>query len=194
MNQELTDIQIHEHDQLSKEGWDILEGEIHIHDHSHLTKPGWFAKRKLRKAISLFEGAIEINPKSWASMWGLGKIYQRLEDDATALEWFVKSHQIIQTNPDVVREAALCAMNLGKVKEAIEFTNTAIELAPDDPGLIANLALALLLDHRPQEAKDKAEASVSANSTDVVSRNVLQYINEVISGKKLYPKSIKDIR
>jgi Flp pilus assembly protein TadD len=149
---------------------------------------------KAQKAISLFEQALAIKPDNWASMWALGKIYQRMGDDATALEWFTKAHRIEPTKPDIIREASLCAMNLGKGKEAVGFTSAAIELNPDAAGLVANLALALLLDNRPQEAKEKAEHAVNANSKDVVPRNVLQFINEVISGNRPRQKTSKGWR
>jgi len=138
----------------------------------------------LKKAISLFEQTLQIAPANWSAMWIMGKIYQRMGDDATALEWFTQAHRIKRTNPDVAREAALCAMNLGRAKEAVEFSAAAIELKPNDSGLVANLALALLLDNKPQEAKQKAEVAVSANPSDVVSVNVLRLINDVISGRR----------
>src|SRR5688500_6165406 len=99
MNQILTAEQISLHEQLYNEGWEILDRNIQIHDRAHLGNPGWFARRKLRKAISLFEQTLQINPGNWASMWALGKIYQRLSDDAMAFEWFIKAYQIEQTNP-----------------------------------------------------------------------------------------------
>jgi tetratricopeptide (TPR) repeat protein len=194
MNLEFTGEQIALHDRLSREGWKILDHQIQIHDRPPLGKPGWFVQRRLRKAISLLEQTLQINPTNWASMWGLGKIYQRLNDDSTALQWFIKAHQIEPTNADVVREAALCALNLGRSKEAVEFASAAIQLKPDDPGLVANLALALLLDHRVDEAKQRAQEAVIGSGNDAISRNVLQLVDDVISGRKSYPKTLKDVR
>jgi Flp pilus assembly protein TadD len=194
MNLELTDEQITLHDRLYREGWEILDEQIQLHNRPPLGKPGWFVQRKLKKAISLLEQTLQINPVNWASMWGLGKIYQRMNDDSRALEWFIKAHQIQRMNADVVREAALCAMNLGRSKEAVEFATAAVQLKSDDPGLVANLALALLLDHRTTEAKQTAVEAVEANGDDGVSKNVLQYVNDVISGRKPFPNSFKDVR
>jgi len=194
MELELTNEQIELHDRLYREGWETIDGEIQVHGRAPLGKPSWSARRKLKKAISLFERTLQINPSNWASMWALGKIHQRTGSDATALEWLTKAHQIKPTNPDVLREAALCALNLGKPKEAVAFTTMAIALKPDDPGLVANLALALLLDHKPEEAKEKAKEAVTATSNDAVSRNVLRFIDDVISEERPYPKSFRDVR
>jgi len=194
MNPELTEDQINLHDQLSREGWKILDEQIQLHHRPPLGKPGWFVQRRLKKAIALLEQTLQINPANWASMWGLGKIYQRMEDDSRALEWFIKAHQIQRTNADVVREAALCAMNLGRSKEAVEFATAAVQLKSDDPGLVANLALALLLDHRTVEAKQAAIEAVKASGDDGISKNVLQYVNDVILGRKPFPNTFKDVR
>jgi len=193
MNLELTDEQIALHDRLYSEGWKILDKQILLHDRPPLGKPGWFVQRKLTKAIAFLEQTLQINPVNWASMWGLGKIHQRMRDDSTALEWFIKAHQIERTNADVVREAALCAMNLGRSKEAVEFATAAVQLKSEDSGLAANLALALLLDHRPEEAKQMAIEAVEVSGDDIVSKNVLQYVNDVISGRKPFPITFKDI-
>ena len=50
-----------------------------------------FARRKLQKAIECFQGALEVNPKGWQSMWNLGKIHQRLESRTESLFWFKKA-------------------------------------------------------------------------------------------------------
>lgn len=194
MSSELTEEQSNRHNQLYREGLKLIEGEIHIHDRPRLGEPGWLTRRKLRKAISLFERVLKINPANWSAMWLVGKIHQRMGDDAAALEWFTMSHRIKRTNPDVAREAALCAMNLGRAKQAVEFAAAASELKPEDAGLVANLALAFLLDNRPQEAREKAEEAVNADAEDVVSRNVLRLIDQIIAGRRPYPKTFKDIR
>lgn len=181
------------HDRLHTEGWKILEGEVHLEGPEPLRRPGWLSRRKLKKAISLFEQMLAINPTSWSAMWALGKIYQRMGDDAKALEWFTRAHQIEPLNPDVMREAALSALNVGKGKEAEDFTTSAIELKPNDAGLISNLALALLLNNKSREAKEKAEEAVRANPADFVSKNVLEFIDDVVSGKRPYPKNLRDI-
>ncbi len=193
MNSKSKEEQANLHDRLHTEGWRMLDGEVHLQGRGELRKPGWFSLRNLKKAITLFEQMLAINPTSWSAMWALGKIYQRMDDDAKALEWFTRAHQIEPLNPDVMREAALSALNVGKGKEAEDFTTAAIELKPNDAGLISNLALALLLNNKSREARERAEEAVRANPADFVSKNVLQFIDDVVSGKRPYPKSLREI-
>jgi tetratricopeptide (TPR) repeat protein len=193
MNLELSTEQIELHDRLWREGWKIIEAEIHLHNRPPLAKPNWSLRRKLKQAVSRFEQILQINPTNWASMWALGKIYQRMNNDTTALEWFSKAYQINGTNPDVAGEAALCAMNLGKSKEALQFATVANALKPRDAGLRSNLALALLLDHQPDEAKARAEEAVRASPEETVSKHVLRFIDDVIAGRRPYPKNFRDV-
>jgi Flp pilus assembly protein TadD len=191
---ELTAEQSELHNRLYREAWKIIEGEIHIHDRVAPSKATWSVRRKLKQAISRFEQTLQLNPTNWSSMWALGKIYQRLNDDTTALDWFTKAHQINGANPDVAREAALCAMNLGDSKAALKFTTAAMTLNPNDAGLVANHALALLLDHQPESAKTSAERAVSASPQDSISKHVLRLIDDVIAGRRPYPKTVRDLR
>lgn len=191
---EITAEQSELHNRLYLEAWKIIEGEIHIHNRVAPSKATWSVRRKLKQAISRFEQTLQLNPTNWSSMWALGKIYQRLNDDTTALQWFTKAYEINATNPDVAREAALCAMNLGDSKAALKFTAVAMTLNPNDAGLVANHALALLLDHQPESARTAAERAVSAVPQDTVSKHVIRLIEDVIAGRRPYPKTFRDVR
>src|SRR6476469_6827247 len=100
---ELTTEQTELHNRLYREAWKMIEGEIHLQN-ALSPKATWFLRHKLKQAISRFEQTLEIDPTNWSSMWALGKIYQRLNDDTAALQWFTKAHEINGTNPDVARE------------------------------------------------------------------------------------------
>ena len=171
----------------------MIEGEIKLQNRLPASKPSWSSRRKLKQAISNFEQTLQINPTNWSSMWALGKIYQRLDDYATALNWFTKAHEINGANPDVTREAALCAMSLGDATAAMTFTSAAMTLNPNDAGLVANHALALLLDHQPERAKATAEQAVAVAPQDSVSKNVLRFINDVIERRKPYPTNFRNV-
>ncbi len=174
-------------------GWKLIEKEITLGNDIPSNRIGWFTLRKLRKAIALFEQALEIVPTNWASMWTLGKIYQRMNDDPTALSWFTQAYEIKPANPDIAREACRCALNLGRRKEAVAFALSALNADPADPGLIANLALALLISGDAQKAKEKVEEALNSHPANAVTKNILQLINEVISGRKPYPKNLREL-
>ena len=194
MSVNLSEEQIALHDEIYKKAWSLISGEMRLAENAHVQKVGFFTRRKLNKAIALFEQTIQLNPNNWASMWALGKIYDRFGEDSTAFDWFVKAHRIEPNNPDVAREAALSALNIGKNKEAVELTEAAIRLKPEDFGLVSNLALALLFEGRLDDAREKAKDAVEANPNDKISKDVLTLIEQVISGKRTKPKSVRELK
>lgn len=194
MSANLSEEQIALHDESYKKAWSLISGEMRLAENAHTQKVGFFTRRKLNKAIALFEQTIQIKPDNWASMWALGKIYDRFGEDATAFDWLFKAHRIEPNNPDVAREAALSALNIGKNKEAIELTESALRLKPEDFGLVSNLALALLFYGRVDEAREKAKDAVEANPNDRISKDVLTLIEQVISGKRAQPKSVLKLK
>jgi tetratricopeptide (TPR) repeat protein len=190
---ELTPEQSELHNHLYLEAWKMIEAELRLHG-TPAPRATWSVRRKLKHAISRFEQTLQINPTNWASMWALGKIYQRLNDYTTALQWFTRAYEINSTHPDVVREASLCAMSVGDANAAMKFTTGAMTLKPDDPGLIANHALALLLNHQPKAAKTNAEKAVAAAPNDAVSKSVLRFIDDVIAHRRPYPKDFRNVQ
>src|SRR5262245_35870876 len=96
------------HNRLYKQACDLIDGLLILHPQ----EPGELdaeGRRRLEEAIVLFDEVIQINPRNWAAMWLLGKVYQRLGDFERGLEWFSRSHQLKPDQPDVAREAALAA-------------------------------------------------------------------------------------
>ena len=132
-----------EHDRLYKEASSAVYPLIEIHG-KPAPKLAAEQEGELRRGLALFDRVLQINPRNWAAMWLVGKGFQRLRDFESALRWFTHAHEINPTHPDVSREAAIAAMELGRPEEAIPFCERAIEAKPTDPGLRANLALATL--------------------------------------------------
>jgi Flp pilus assembly protein TadD len=190
MSSNFSDEDIELHDRLYAKAWALIEGEVHLQGRSPLGKPGWRARRKLNEAISLFEETVRINPGNWNSMWALGKICQRLSDDSSAFNWFAQAHKIVPDNSDVLREATLCAMTLGNGGAAVELATSAVRLNPNDPGLISNLALALLLDGQVEEAGEQIRKVVRANQNERIARSVQQLIEDVKLGKVPPPRTL----
>jgi len=182
------------HDQIFDEGSSLIEGEV-FQDGSGgpSGRPGMFARRKLHKAIERFEGALEINPKGWQSMWFLGKIHQRLESEAESLFWFKKAMALAPDEPDVARETGLAAFEAGKTELALQCCQAALDARPDDPGLMANLALAHLLGGDLAEAEGLLSTALELAPQDPVSGHLSEIIREITEGARPQPASIHDI-
>jgi Flp pilus assembly protein TadD len=193
MQREFTEAEAAHHNSLTRRGWELTEGSLHVHGTSARGRPGWLARQKLRQAIRCFERALEINPEGWSSMWALGKIYQRLGEHETSLSWFIRAHEVNPDQSDVAREAALAALGSGAAALAVQLCVSALRSKPGDVGLLANLALAHMLNRDDVAALDCAVRAGSADASDEVSRNVLRYVEDVAQGRRPRPTKLQDV-
>jgi hypothetical protein len=152
------------------------------------------ARQRLVEAIPLFEEVVQINLGNWAAMWLLGKIYQRLGDNEKGLPWFERSHRVKPDQPDVAREAAIAAMEVGRPDEALVYCRRALEAQPDDPGLQSNLALALLFSGDPAEARTVANDALRKDPGDEIIVRIVGFIEEVLDGRRPCPRHARDLQ
>src|SRR5580765_7008207 len=71
-----------EHNRAFEEASALVKDEIPLHERPAMPGPGWWLRRKLKRAISLFESVLALNPDNWSAMWLVGKVHQRLGDFA----------------------------------------------------------------------------------------------------------------
>jgi tetratricopeptide (TPR) repeat protein len=176
-----------EHEQCFKEASNLIMNEIPLHDRPPLPKPGWFLRRKLKRAISLFERVLQLNPENWAAMWLTGKVYQRLADIPTALIWFERAYQINPSQPDIAREASMCAMDIGQHDAAIVFAHRATQIEPNNAGLHANLALAYLLAGHLDKAQAGIERSLAIDQADKISMTLKAIVLHFVANQQKPP-------
>lgn len=176
----MTSSQLEEHDRLYKQAVQIATTEIIIDGHPKLPEVSSSVRSKMDQALQLLSRVIDLNPNNWSAMWYTGKIHQRSGDYSGALEWFARTDNLNPGQVDVMREASLCAMELGRSKEAISYASSALDVRPSDAGLQSNLALAFLLANRLDEAKQFIEKATAADPTDPIAQTVSQMIEHFI--------------
>jgi hypothetical protein len=181
------------HDDLYNHACALVKGLILIHGQTpkELDQDD---RRRLMEAIALFSEVVRINPGNWAAMWLLGKVYQRLSDYEQGLQWFSRAHRVNPDNPDIAREAAIAAMEVGRPEEAVPFCERAIETKPDDPGLRANLAVALLFSGKPAEARKAADEALQRDPMDKITSGIVRIIDQVVAGKRPCPHHMRDLQ
>src|SRR6266566_3962274 len=111
---QMTEQQTIEHNQSFEEASALIRNEIPLHERPNMPAPGWLLRRKLKRALSLFERVLQLKPENWSAMWLIGKVHQRFGDYNAALSWFERAYQINPSQPDVAREASMCAMDVGR--------------------------------------------------------------------------------
>ena len=181
------------HNVLFDEGASLLEGEVFLDGGGPSGTPGTSSRQKLERAIECFQAALEINPRGWQSMWLLGKIHQRLENDGESLLWFEKALELAPDHPDVARETGLAAFEAGNTVLALQCCRAALDARPDDPGLMANLALAHLLIGDLVAAEGLVRKALELVPHDPISGQMAEIIREVADGKRPQPWSIRDL-
>jgi tetratricopeptide (TPR) repeat protein len=180
---------INEYNKCHEKGFKVLEQYAKIQGFER-KKTGAADKNQIEKVISHLSRCIEIVPNAWSAMWGLGKAYQILDSHDKSLYWFEEALKIEKTNPDVYREATLEALKRGDAEKAIDYSKKAMNLAPHNAGLLANYALALLLNRQGNDALATIKKACKLDPKDTINKNVLSYIEEIINGHKNYPNTI----
>ncbi|QQL44427.1 tetratricopeptide repeat protein [Sulfuriroseicoccus oceanibius] len=148
---------------------------------------------QVTRGIADLDAVTAYNPGNWAAYWIKGKGYQVLGDPQAANAEFKASFDIQKENPDVAREYASTCLDLGLGAEAVRATEHAITLTPDDAGLYANLALALLISGKNVEAKEAVDRSLQMAPNDQISQAVRNIVDDVISGVRPQPKNMADL-
>ncbi len=181
-----------QHDCLFKEGSGLVYPLIEIHGREFLDLTS-AAGDQLRRGIDLLNQVLQINPHNWAAMWLLGKCYQRMRDNEMALDFFARAHAIKSDQPDIAREASIAAMELRRPLDAVGFCERAIEANPNDSGLRANLALALLFSGQAERAQQVARDALRRNPRDDITLRIAKVCREVLSGTRVCPRHVSDL-
>lgn len=167
----------------------LLDAVIRVHE-APRGLFAFFKRRKTRRGIEHLLSCLEIVPQAWQCMWLIGKAHQALDDNEAALTWFEKALPLEKNSPDVPREACLAALATGGRSAALAHAEEACRRAPEDAGLVANLALAYLLNRDKARALAAANRALDMNRTDPINQTVRDYIKRVMSGEVPQPDKI----
>jgi Flp pilus assembly protein TadD len=165
------------HNRLYERALSMANDRILLDEKSSIAFLGLLDRLKLTYAVWLFQRAIRLNPENWQAMWFAGKIYQRLRKHRGAFSWFERAYRISPTQPDVLREVSICAMELGRPERAIEIAREAVRLNPSDSGLQVNLALAYLLGNRIADSQAAITQGLMLNPSDKIALDVKAIID-----------------
>lgn len=160
---------------------------IVILDNYRPNKIGFFEKLRAKKSIRHFENALQIVPEHFASLFFLGKIYQRLEKYEISFSYFEKALEFEKENHSLPQEASLVAMHLNKIDKALEYSKEALKRKPDSFAIMGNHAMNLLIAGKDQEAINTIETALQLRPKDSVNKNIKEKILNVINGKSKRP-------
>lgn len=179
--------EIKEHDAIFQQAALIAKQELITQEKQPASALTPMVRSKLDLATGLLGRVVDMNPRNWSAMWLLGKIQQRLGDHSRAFGWFVRAYAINPSHADVAREASICAMALGRSKEAISWAHAALRAQPSNGGLRTNLAVACLLAGNIVGAKAIIDRVMADGKADAVSQSVARIVNHFVASGKTPP-------
>lgn len=84
-------------------------------------------------------------------------------------------------------------MEVGQPENAIPYCRRALEVRPEDAGLRANLALAILFSGKPTEAEGEAKEALRRDPHDQITSQLVRIIDEVLRGERPCPRHVQDL-
>jgi tetratricopeptide (TPR) repeat protein len=181
------------HNRLFQAGCDLIKPYMMLHGVNSRNADTRRGKADLKKGIGLLTQVVQMNPANWPAFWTMGKAYQAMGASVSACDAFAKAYALKTDNPDVAREYMFECLNIGRTKEGLDLAQKAIAVSPDDVGLKANLALALLIDGQVTDAASVVDAASKADPSDRVTQDLKRIIGDVRSGKRPQPHKYGDI-
>ncbi len=169
-----------------EEGNDLIRPHIWLDGRERVPLLGE-GRAELERGAELLESFAADHPEHWQSMFFAGKAREALEDADGCLRWFEAAHALGPDNPNVAREYGSKMLELGQADKAVELARSAIEVRPNDPELIGNLAVSLVCAGDMAEARRRIEEALALDRNDTVNLAVRRLIEDVESGKRERP-------
>jgi tetratricopeptide (TPR) repeat protein len=188
----LTEEQIKRHNDLYTRANELSEGLV-ILDDAPQRILGFFQKRRLRKAIELYQQVLEINRVNWPAMVGIGKAFQTLGELEQALSWFARANECVPDNPSVAKEVGYAAGRLGKHDVAVRVMESVAKQHPNNAGLQTNFGLSCLMAGKLADACRAFERTVELEPQRDMNKRLLTFAKEVESKKRPCPKTEAEI-
>jgi tetratricopeptide (TPR) repeat protein len=182
-----------EHNRLYKEGSDLISPYMQLVNRASKSADRQSAQADLERGIELLNQAIAINPANWSAYWIIGKAHQTLGNSESACDAFGKSYGLHKANADVAREYMFECLNLGRAAKGIVAARHAVTLEPENAGLVANLALALLIGGQLEEAAATVTKAMAIAPDDEICHNLKQMIADVQAGRRPQPSKMADL-
>ena len=127
-----------------------------------------FEQGKLEKTIQLYEKSIEVNPQDYQAPLLVAQIYSDLGDEEKAEASRRRGVQAVEgrlkLHPDDSRALYMGAnglVGLGEFEQGLEWAKQALEIDPEEPMVLYNVACIQSLAHRYEDALDSLEKSVA---------------------------------
>lgn len=147
----------------------------------------------LRAGIACLDRDLTAHPAHWQALWLRGKAYQSLSDHVLARESLAAAYALETSNPNVGRELMFELLSLGLFADGAKVAAEVAQRSPQDAGLRANLALALVLNGDVAGAREAITTALRLDPDDTISKALGRRIGEIARGERPRPRSLQEL-
>jgi Flp pilus assembly protein TadD len=142
---------------------------------------------EIQSSIADLEACVAYSTEHWQSMVLLAKAHQSLHNHRDSLDWWVKAMKIETANHILPKEASITALHLSDIDAALRFSAEALRRKPDDPALMGNHAMNLLIAGRDREAMAAIITALAFAPDDAFNQRISKVIYQVGVGERARP-------
>lgn len=167
-----------EHDRLYLSGSKLIRPHLRLANRPE-TALSNAARAEVVAGLELLRSALQLRPRhpnNWATYWLIGKAHEALGQFEESYRCFQLAFSENGRQVDVARELCRACIETKRFAEAVLLARRARDIAPRDPGIIANLALALLLNGEKCEALTTARVAHGLDPSDRKTNSLLKHI------------------
>ena len=151
------------------------------------------AAAEIREALSQLELVVGEYPESWMAHWHRGKGYAVLGDLDGAYTAFHLANQLAPEEVMTIKELGGLCLELGHFEEAVSVAQSGVELAPDDPILLGNLAVSFLRAAELEKARRAIDVALKVDAEDEINVRLEARVREVETGQRPQPQSMAEL-
>ncbi len=171
---------------LYERGSAALLKRVKIHD-VPWSPPDERVRRRLQEGVDLLLRHQRANAASWQALWLAGKGLQALGDVEGAVREMARAFSMKPDQANVAREYVMTLLEVDRAADAEPVARAACNARPTEAGLVANLALVLLLAGKVDDAVETIERALEMDRNDKITAALAGRIGEVQRG--LRPRS-----
>lgn len=146
---------------------------------------------KVARARDALDRITSLGSATWRPWWLLGVARRLLRDREGAYAAFARAYGMAPDEIEVGRNLGMECITLGYAQEAIAVTAAMVRIWPDNAGLIANHALALLIGSDLDGALREIENAAQLDPNDEITLNLRKLIDNVRTGRVKAPSRME---
>lgn len=136
-----------------------------------------------RRAIKVFEKALELDPADSESHRHIGLAFSNLGREKKGMLWFAKAIELNPRDYDAMRQTGVSLSKLDKDKEAIDWYRRALSVNESDYDSMRQLGVSLAMLKKYDEAVKWLNLALAVNPNDIESKRNLRLVQKKITGE-----------